>query len=107
MSARSSASVTDATERMRACKAPPRLEVRIWPHDNRWEVLSGDEGRVHRFVALDAAMHCEHELARRAWADHGQLSCVKLFAGDTWDVVAVFGVAPPPARVPWVPSFVG
>ena len=107
MSALWSASVTDATERMRACRAPVRLEVRVFPLDDRWGVHSADDGMIHRFMAEDAALHCAHEIARRAWADHGQLSCVKCFVGDTWDVVAVFGVAPPPARMPWVPSFVG
>lgn len=106
MSARWSASVTDATERMGACKAPPRLEVRVLLFEGRWEVHSCDDGMIHRFRAEDAALGCAHELARRAWADHGQLSCVKCFVRDTWDVVAVFGVAPPPARRPWVPTVV-
>jgi hypothetical protein len=32
---------------------------------------------------------------------------VKCFIGDTWEVVAVYGVVAPPPRLPWVPSLVG
>src|SRR5204862_1893638 len=67
-------------------KPPPRHEVRVSPCDDGWDVRPGENGETYRFASEHAALGCALELARRAWADHDRLSCVKCFAHDTWDV---------------------
>ena len=88
------------TERVLAWTPPRRHEVRVTPRDGGWDVRPGPNGEIYGFPSEDAALHCAHELARRAWADHDRLSCVLRFVDDTWIVDAVFGVKVPPVRWP-------
>ena len=85
---------------MLAWTPPRRHEVRVAPRDDGWDVRPGPNGEVYGFRSEDEALHCAHELARRAWADHDRLSCVLRFVDDTWSVDAVFGVKVPPMRAP-------
>jgi hypothetical protein len=91
-------------DRVLAWKPPRRHEVRVAPCADGWDVRPGPNGETYRFPSEDAALHCAHELARRAWADDERLSCVLRFIDDTWSVDAVFGVLVPPLRMPrpWV-----
>lgn len=73
-------------------RASARFEVRLSQQGDSWEVRNGIGGEVYRFEVESQALKLALELARQAWADRYQMSCVKVLNEDTWEVIEIFGV---------------
>jgi hypothetical protein len=74
-----------------------RHEVRVHRVDGRWQTCDGALGALRMHADQAAALHHARERARRAYADAGQPSCVKVLEDDTWQTVEVFGLLSAPA----------
>ena len=69
-----------------------RLEVRVCPNGDHWEVRVGDEGAITAFASQWAALTHARGIARLAWIDQGLLSCVRVrTAPNTWETDSLYG----------------
>jgi len=73
-------------------RAGMRLEVRVCPTEDGWEVRVGADGIANAFASQWAALTHARGIARMAWIDEGVLAAVRVrTAPDLWETDTLYG----------------